>query len=576
MFKNILIRVCALLALAACSRPQQAPPRTPQPSDSLYTARAAMQVYGTQPEWALRIVDSALVVGNLSPFQADFLRAKIYAATLEDPQPDKAIALCEVLLQHDSTQVVNEATAINRSNVLEVIMGACRQNQDYEHWLQYAVELSGLSRSRGMEVESLRMEAEIGAVLARLGRMEEGMGKLDQVIYTLGQGEPSVDRMDAGIVALKRRIIVLDKAGRYHDIIPDAEAIIAKLDDYQRHPSDYAEDSFRLPPDGENHAKYCQFYKAQAQAYLANAFVTITPPDLTKARQYAHEAEASAFGRSFTGRWTLAPVWKALGQWDKLLAIDAEVDRRMGTDTLNADYAIVLKDRADAATARGQYPQALSYLNRYADLQDQLNTKRHETEAQEYAARYHALEQEQEIREAKAQSARKDNIILIIALAMLIVVAFSFFSVRQRRSIVAKNHALVRMIREQQAAKTATQEQAPKPDRELFNTIDKTIREEKLYTNINLQRQDIVDRFNIGRHSLNELFSAYADGQSFTTYINNMRMRDAIFLLQEDKDLSISEIADAVGFTPANFREQFKRQYGMTPTEYRQHINGKK
>jgi AraC-like DNA-binding protein len=30
--------------------------------------------------------------------------------------------------------------------------------------------------------------------------------------------------------------------------------------------------------------------------------------------------------------------------------------------------------------------------------------------------------------------------------------------------------------------------------------------------------------------------------------------------------------ADAVGLTPANFREQFKRQFGMTPTEYRQNV----
>jgi len=79
-----------------------------------------------------------------------------------------------------------------------------------------------------------------------------------------------------------------------------------------------------------------------------------------------------------------------------------------------------------------------------------------------------------------------------------------------------------------------------------------------------------VDRFDISRRSLNGLLSAYAGGQSFTAYINGLRLEDALRLLQEKPELSLRDIAEAVGFTPANFREQFKRQYGMTPTEYRQ------
>ena len=40
----------------------------PQPSDTVYTARAAMLVYGSDPERALTIIDSALIVGNVDAF----------------------------------------------------------------------------------------------------------------------------------------------------------------------------------------------------------------------------------------------------------------------------------------------------------------------------------------------------------------------------------------------------------------------------------------------------------------------------------------------------------------------------
>lgn len=572
MLKKILIFFCGVLTVIGCSRSFKAPAHRPQPSDTLYTAKAAMKIYGTQPEKALAIIDCALAVGAISPFRAQFIRAKIYANSLEGLQRDQAIALCEELLDHDSTQVVDKATAANRNDVLDVMLDACRKNKDDEKWLRYAIERAQLSRDQGMETESLRMEAEIGAAMARVGHLEEGMLKLEEVIGALEKGDPSVDRMDAGIVARKRRIVVLDKAGRYLDIISDAQAILNKLEDYQSRPSAYAEDSFRLRPDGQAHSRYCDFYRAQAHSYLATAYSMMTPPDYAKAREYVRLVEESAYGKTFSGRRSLAHIWKALGQWDKLLAVDEEAEHKLGDDTLNTDYATILKDRSDAAKVKGQLPQALSYLDRYSRLQEQLNEQRLRTEAQEYAARYHALEQEQKIREAEADSARKDAIIIIVVALLIILTTVTVHFVRQQRAIGEKNRALVRMIGELNSTRKDAQADAAKPDKELFELIDGVIRKEKLYTDINLQRQDIVDRFDISRHYLNDLFSAYANGQSFPAYINEMRMQDALRMLENEPEASIGLIADAVGFTPANFREQFKKKFGMTPAEYRQNL----
>ena len=572
MHNKILIFFCGILTVIGCSRSFKAPARLPQSSDSLYTARAALKVYGTQPGKALSIIDSALAVGNVSPFRAQFVRAKIYANSLEGLQRDQAIAICEELLNHDSTQVVDKATTVNRNNVLDVMMDACRKNKDDEKWLRYAIERAQLCRDQGMETESLRMEAEIGAAMVRVGRREEGMIKLEQAIGALDKGSPSVDRMDAGIVARKRRITVLDNAGRYLDIISDAQAILDKLDDYQSRPSAYAEDSFRLPPDGQAHSRYCDFYRAQAHSYLATAYCMMTPPDYAKAREYARLVEESAYGKTFSGRWSLAHIWKALGQWEKLLAVDEEAEHKLGDDTLNTDYATILKDRVDAAKAKGQLPQALSYMGRYSRLQEQLNEQRLQTEAQEYAARYHALEQEQKIREAEVNSARKDAIITIVAVLLILLTTFAIYSVRQQHAIGEKNRALVRMIGELNNTRKDAQADAAKPDKELFELIDGVIRKEKLYANVNLQRQDIVDRFDISRHYLNDLLSAYANGLSFPAYINEMRMQDALRMLEDEPEVSIGLIADAVGFTPANFREQFKKKFGMTPAEYRQNL----
>lgn len=106
----------------------------------------------------------------------------------------------------------------------------------------------------------------------------------------------------------------------------------------------------------------------------------------------------------------------------------------------------------------------------------------------------------------------------------------------------------------------------------IFNDIDQKIRNEHLYKNVNLQRQDVCDRFGISRHNLNDLLAEHADGLSFPQYINSIRLEEALHLLRDEPTKTISAIAAEVGFTPANLREQFKRKYGVTPGEYRQNL----
>ncbi len=169
---------------------------------------------------------------------------------------------------------------------------------------------------------------------------------------------------------------------------------------------------------------------------------------------------------------------------------------------------------------------------------------------------------------------------------MLLIIAgvVSFYYRRQRQIISEKNRALVRMINgtplpvladeteETEEPDEAGESEMPETNSALFETIDTAIRTEQLYANVSLQRQDICTRFCITRHTLNSLLAQYAGSSSFPQYINNIRMEEALPLLRDNPSMTIAAIATAVGFTPANFREQFKRQYGVTPQEYRQSL----
>lgn len=65
-------------------------------------------------------------------------------------------------------------------------------------------------------------------------------------------------------------------------------------------------------------------------------------------------------------------------------------------------------------------------------------------------------------------------------------------------------------------------------------------------------------------------------GESYSKYVRRLRMEHAALLLQTHAAGNINSIATDVGYLSAkHFISVFKKSYGMTPSEYRVHIQGK-
>ena len=578
--RNVLqvLLLVLILVFASCGRNNSAR-HIPNLGDTPYQVDSVLVAYGYHPNRALVMLDSALLLGNINEYRAKFIRAKIYSKSLLKQRQDSAILICEQLLQHDS--VIHAPQ--ERENILDLLMITSRTKVDFEGYVKWATQKAEVCRLQGEETEQWRTEAEIGMVMAHLGQPEEGMEKIDEAIRQLD--EPgSIDRMDAFIIAVKRKITVLNDQGRYAEVIPLAQRILDRLVHYEQHASAYAEDSYRLswsdsPADRD---RYIDFSRAQANGFLAGAYAMTG--DTPHARECLSRFNQSGYGHSLGGRRMIIPAQMALGMYDEAMATSDEVAYRMGRDTINDDYAVILRDRAIVARAKGRVVEAYNLMNRHANLVKVLSDSLHASEAHDYAARYHAQEQELKIQEAEAASRMKSIIIGVIVLLFFIASVISFYYRRQRQIISEKNRALVRMINgtpfvapvdEIEGAEDTDEvsdSEEPEDTSALFETIDTTIRTEHLYANVSLQRQDVCTRFCITRHTLNNLLAQHVGSSSFPQYINNIRMEEALPLLRDNASMTIAAIATAVGFTPANFREQFKRQYGITPQEYRQSL----
>ena len=542
-----------------------------------------MTVYDYDPVRALEIVDSAVIVGNLSDWQADKNRARIYSQTRlrerldslmhwpADARLDSARVICERLLRHDSVKNSLE----EQQNVLEILANAVRLKKDTVTWFQRSQQLVEVCRQQGAETEALRNEAEVGAALCRMGQPDKGMAMLDSVIAALlahpsppkgrdvklhneteevadlgnqtsspleGLGEAfRFNELDALVIALKRKIGVMTATGQTVEILPLARRIVTVLDDYEQHPDQYHDGTYREPP-ADRREDYIRFYRTQAENFIATAYA-----DLGK------------------------------------------------TGDMQATFERLENIIIDA-------------------------------EAREHQARYHALEQkmqsERQQLEMEAQAQRNLYFAIIVCILLAVALAALAWYFRQMRIVKQKNRALVQQIDEaiaykekyealkahsarpkdacsgkkppqgrdvglhnatDQSANSGNQTSPPSEgflpeqasfgragEASLFAQIHDTIIREGLYLNPNCDRQMLTDRFGLTKERLGSLFVQYSGAKNVAAFINGLRLAHAVHLLTTQPELDIREVASASGFgSHQYFSTCFKQRFGLSPTDYR-------
>ena len=485
----------------------------PQTSNALYTWREAMKIYGYQPERALQIIDSAVIVGNLSEVWAEANRARVYSMTQMNEQVDSLLGgskgaglemgrtIGERLLKHDSLK----ANLKLKQEVLDILVYTARQQQDTVKWLQRSRELVDVYHQMGPEKETdaLRTEAEIGASLYFAGQQQQGLAKLDSVINLLNE-TPSFkfNELDALILASKRKIFVLISQGKYVETLPLARRIMARLDDYEAHPDNYDDGSRRVLKDSTSRADYVHFYRAQAESYIMSAYASLGELDnMSEAYKQIENSFTEATAREHIARYN------ALQKQLEIERKDAELSRKNIFTTALAVGFIALF-------------AVLAYVLR----QHRIVKRKNRVLAHEIAD---AIQLSEKLRVKNEASGDATDTANSVNLSIL------------------------------------TNEQ-------LFQYIREVVMRDELFLDSTLNRQKLTERFSLPKERIGSAFAQGSPFKSVTEFINDCRLPYAARLLTARPDLSIAEVAEASGFArAATFTDNFKKRYALTPNQYR-------
>ena len=278
-------------------------------------------------------------------------------------------------------------------------------------------------------------------------------------------------------------------------------------------------------------------------------------------------------------RKDFAPIYGLLGEYEKMLAIHDEQEARLRQqgDTVNAEYATILRDRAMAAEAQGRNVEALRLHHAYETLTATLNNRLLQGKATLYAARFHAAEQQREIERHKARAKYLSIVGSCIAVVAVLAMFFAAYVVHKRRIVDQKNRALVKQIAEAAEYRKRYDIQTAEVSTPLSTrrgaggeAILQVIKEKKLYLDPQFDRQAASDYFQITARDVGAAFAQGSEYANITDFINRLRLDHARELMTTRPDMSIDEVATASGFSVRRtFSRLFKEKFGLTPTEYR-------
>lgn len=570
-------------------------------ADSIVSVEYINNISITNPEKALSILDSAERHQLMDRFDINRLRCLSYHNGLSDYK--KAL--------HYGLEAYNMPEARNKADLflglVELIADECYQNGDFTQSVRFCTEGLKMAKDSMLTVAEANLSVTLAINLLGLDRVDQAFSYFNNAVAILDKESRQSDKYmatDDYIYSLGMTINSLCDEGRYDeaiDFLPRYEEAVNRLATKQNLPEGLAD-------------------MRRASGYAAFAYIYALNGEPDKAAAMYNNLCDTRYSQVPEDRGALhVPYLLAAKRYEEASILLKEEKRlwKETADTISREYidCHLLREK-EAYEGLGNIREANRVLNTILTLNDTLRRRDRNDKALELAEIYKTNEQALQIERQSASIVMRNVIITASAIILIICILFIIRIVRYNRTITAKNRAMVKTIDdlmtfkdrvfEQQKeilalrkhiselseadsvtsensatdvkqAETEQNDGETTPndyDRRLFDRMNHEILSRKLFLNPDFSRNSLLAEYRIPAYRFSSFFKDYA-GCSFSQYILNCRLDYAVRLIHENPSWSMDAIAKAAQMSNSSFYSQFKKTFGMSPSEFRAADNKK-
>ncbi|MDH6314241.1 AraC-like DNA-binding protein [Parabacteroides sp. PFB2-10] len=262
-------------------------------------------------------------------------------------------------------------------------------------------------------------------------------------------------------------------------------------------------------------------------------------------------------------------IYEARKEYDKaLLLLDKELE--LSSQERNINFSALLIRKARILSHLGEAEESFRLAEESFLLRDSLRSLDLNKQLDEVRTQY-------EVERLTLETQRNRNYFLFALIGcVLLAIALIIWIIYSRR-LKAKNRALYEQIQTRKHNDRQLEQQTlSRPvemlsrEQQLFHKLSHAMKEKMYFKESDLDRRILAEYLATNERYLADAIRQ-ATGDTFTQYINQLRLTFSLDLLADPQYSSIQDIAIEAGFASYHtYLRLFTKTYGMKPSEYRQ------
>lgn len=251
-------------------------------------------------------------------------------------------------------------------------------------------------------------------------------------------------------------------------------------------------------------------------------------------------------------------------------------------DSLNLIRLRTLEQSSQAYRALGDYVHAYLTILQVHQISRQMATSRERSQIFQLADVTEAVARQYHLEKADYElKVQRYVISVLLAITLVLLVLFGLLW-RTLHVIRRKNRKMAELVlqlddqrKEIHSVENELErwEEEIKTDEKLFFSFDWQVKEQKLYLNYQLGRDDYAQLMGVDRNRFAAILKKFTSN-NLSTYLNDLRLEYSVTLFREHPDWPINRVAEESALPRiSTFYRLFKDKYGISPNNFRKTLN---
>ena len=549
-----------ILLFGACNSSRPSPTEDADPER--YDEARAMSYFLSNPAYAMTLLDSAYITGNISNVRRQYLKAIVMYNGYS--HPDSSLLMCRHLVESDEwNEVKDTAMLVDVYSLMATMAGTLNRHADVIHYAQLASELA--HGHPDMSYQESDLLSRVGRTMAFLGQQEEGLELIMRAFDEVDGSKDWPTFMTSINIGRKVAFTQLEM-NQADDALTTFRRLLERLEYFRIHAQEFDDLQQSMQQNEEAIEGYVNYMSVRCYAGMINCFASLGAPD--SALHWMKVMDKYPEMQDQFVKFGMIPSLVKL-HLDDLVREDVdELIKTLGSDTLDLDYVRMLVAMSELERNHNNWKASNNYLVRALAVRDRIEQESFRNQLTDQLTIYQLQDERFNRMDAEAKSRRLFSISAFLSLLLLLLTVIGItMSVMHKLKTLRRVHddTQTELKEAKHKIEKLSKGYVPESPEQLYQRIMDVMETKKPYTDQDFDIPQLASMVHSNRTYVSKVINRQS-GMNFRTWLAQYRINLVREYMKENPDASLDELCVTSGYASrTSLFHHFKKITGYTP-----------